>query len=144
MKFEVEDVTACTCARLRKATRILTQAYDVALKPSGLKGTQFTLLATLDKTGEIPLSRLADVLGMERTTLTRNLKPMMSKRYIKTNQDDDQRVRLIQITTEGAQVFQEAMPLWQSVQAQAVEKLGRKDWTLLMGALGNLTRHSDT
>ena len=144
MKFEAEDVTACTCAGLRKATRILTQIYDAALKPSGLKGTQFTLLATLDKTGEIPLSRLADALGMERTTLTRNLKPMMSKGYIKTNQDYDQRVRLVQMTTQGAQVFQEAMPLWQNVQAQAVDKLGRKEWSLMMGALDKLTTPPDT
>lgn len=139
MKFEAEDVTACTCARIRKATRILTQAYDAALKPVGLKGTQFTLLVTLDKTGELPLSRLADVLGMERTTLTRNLKPMICKGYIEVNQDDDQRVRLVKMTLNGAQVVQEAMPLWRSVQMQTVDRLGDKKWLLMMATLEELT-----
>ncbi len=138
--LDTEDVTACTSARLRRATRILSQAYDAALKPSGLKGTQFTLLATLNKTGELPLSQLAEVLGMERTTLTRNLKSMISKGFIEVVQDDDHRVRLVSMKSEGAKVLQQATPYWKDAQVHAVGKLGKKEWLLLMGSLEKISQ----
>ena len=59
------DVSACTCGNLRKAARVVTQAYDAALQPTGLKATQFTVLATLSKRGDLPLSKLADALVKE-------------------------------------------------------------------------------
>ena len=60
------DVASCTCATLRKAARVVTQAYDAALQPTGLKATQFTLLATLQIPGDAPMTRLADALVMDR------------------------------------------------------------------------------
>ena len=74
--LRVLDPANCTFANLRKASRTVSQAYNDALRPAGLKATQFTLLATLNKRGEVSVSELAAALVMDRTTLTRNLKPL--------------------------------------------------------------------
>ena len=66
----------CNCSTLRSATRVLTQAYDEVLRPSGLRTTQFSILARLAGVGPVPLSELAELLAMDRTTLARNLRPL--------------------------------------------------------------------
>jgi len=129
------DVTACACANLRKVTRMVTQAYDAALKPIGLTVTQFTVLATLDKTGALPLSQLADILMMERTTLTRNLQPLMKKGWVNETAGTDQRVRHIVLAKEGQKTLSEALPAWQAVQKQIVHTLGIDQFEGLLGSL---------
>ena len=122
------DVANCSCANLRKATRVVTQMYDAALQPVDLKATQFTLLATLAKGGGLPLTRLAELLVMDRTTLTRNLKPLMARGLIETGSEADQRVRRISLTEEGRAMFERALPAWEDVQHRFVEGLGRQKW----------------
>ena len=129
------DVTACTCANLRRATRLVTQAYDTALQPTGLRATQFTRLAALAKRGDMPLTRLAKTLVMDRTTLTRNLKPLLGKGLIRVEQEADQRVRRIRLTEDGMKVFEEALPYWQAAQTRFVEGLGQERWSSLLDEL---------
>ncbi len=123
------DLAACTCANLRKAARVVTQIYDAALQPTGLKATQFTLLATLSKRGDLPLTRLADALVMDRTTLTRNLKPLVRRGLIRIEHDDDQRVRKVSLTETGKSVFEQARPQWAQAQSRIVERLGQARWS---------------
>jgi DNA-binding MarR family transcriptional regulator len=123
------DPAACTCTSLRKAARAVTQVYDEALRPSGIKATQFTLLATLVKCGDPPLTKLAEALVMDRTTLTRNLKPLLSKGWISTTRDQDQRVRRIALTETGRQVLDAALPLWRAAQSRLVGRLGPERWS---------------
>ncbi len=123
------DLTACTCANLRKAARVVTQAYEAALQPTGLKATQFTLLATLSKRGDLPLTKLAEALVVDRTTLTRNLKPLVGKGFVGVGQDEDQRVRSISLTDAGKDILDEALPLWRKAQSRLVESLGRERWS---------------
>jgi len=123
------DLTACTCANLRGAARVVTQAYDAALLPSGLKATQFTLLATLAKRGSLPLTRLADALVMDRTTLTRNLKPLVGKGFVRVDRDADHRVRRISLTDAGRAALNEAIPHWRKAQTRLVKSLGRARWS---------------
>ncbi len=130
------DLTACTCANLRRAARVVTQSYDQALQPSGLKATQFTLLATLSNRGDLPLTRLAEALVMDRTTLTRNLKPLVGKGYVRVDRDQDQRVRRISLTDAGKVILDAALPLWRQSQSRLVESLGRARWS---GLLDDLT-----
>ena len=134
-KPNATDVITCTCANLRRATRIVTQVYDASLQPTGLRATQFTLLATLANRGELPLSRLADVLVMDRTTLTRNLKPLVQKGWIRIDHGADQRVRQISLTDDGKRVFQDALPYWQQAQTRLVESLGYDRWATLLDDL---------
>jgi DNA-binding MarR family transcriptional regulator len=120
------DLAACTCAGPRKAARVVTQIYDAALQPTGLKATQFTLLATLSKRGDLPLTRLAEALVMDRTTLTRILKPLTGKGFVRVGQDEDQRVRRIGLTDVGRNCLDEALPQWRKAQSRLIEELGRE------------------
>ena len=136
MTIETMEVTNCSCASLRRATRIVTQIYDAALKPTGLKVTQFTLLMTIQKSGELPMKQLADALGMERTTLTRNIKPLVKRGFVEIENEDDRRVRRVRLTAAGAEVLIAAHPSWEKAQAKIVQGLGIKRW----GALNETLR----
>lgn len=129
------DIRFCTGANLRKASRVITQAFDGALQPVGLKSTQFTLLATLSKSGEQPLTQLAEVLVMDRTTLTRNLKPLLVKGLVEDRPGNDRRVRKIALTEAGRTALERAMPLWQAAQRRLVKSLGANRWSGLINDL---------
>ncbi len=129
------DLNVCVCANLRRATRMVTQAYDAALKPAGLRATQFTMLSVLAGRGRMRQSDYAEFLGMDGTTLTRNLQPLLKKQWIRIDRDDDKRVRLISITRPGQRVLDKAVPLWRTVQSQFVKGLGTEQWAGLLGAL---------
>lgn len=129
------DVQVCACANLRRATRMVTQAYDAALRPAGLRATQFTMLSVLAIGGQIRQSKFADILGMDGTTLTRNLQPLLKSEWIRIDREEDQRVRLISITEPGRQVLDRAIPLWRQVQSQFVTGLGDEQWSGFLGTL---------
>ncbi len=131
------DLAACTCANLRMATRAVTQIYDAALQPSGLKATQLNLLAMLQGMGETPMTRLAEALAMDRTTLTRNLKPLVAKGLVVVEPDTDQRVRRIVLTEAGARALEAALPLWRTAQSRLVDGLGQARWSNLIDDLAH-------
>ncbi len=114
---------------------MVTQAYDAALRPVGLRATQFTMLSVLAKRGRIRQSQFADILGMDGTTLSRNLQPLLKNEWIQIDREEDQRVRLISITKPGRQVLDQAVPLWQHVQSQFVMGLGGERWSGLLSTL---------
>jgi DNA-binding MarR family transcriptional regulator len=132
------DIRICAHANLRKAMRVVSQAYDAALRPSGLKATQFTLLAVLAGQGALPLTRLSDILVMDRTTLTRNLKPLMAKGWLEEGREKDERIRLISITDAGREVVADATPRWADAQSQITKGLGEGRVTGLIGDLNAL------
>ena len=118
----------CMLNNLRRATRILAQHMDQGLAQVGLKSTQFSLLVTLKQAGAVPLTQLADLLTLERTTLTRNLKPMLEKGWVKKVSGEDQRVKLISITDTGRSLLEQAEPIWRKSQMNVVDKLGEVSW----------------
>ena len=134
-RFDYPDIQVCACANLRRATRMVTQAYDSALRPAGLRATQFTMLSVLAKRGQLRQSQFAEILAMDGTTLTRNLQPLLRKDWIEIDRDDDQRVRLISITDQGRRVLDNAVPLWQQAQAKFADGLGKDDLSSMLGAL---------
>ena len=73
----------CTCARLRRTARRLTRAYDRALRPSGLRLTQYSVLANVTRAGGLSITELAERLAMDRTTLTRNLRPLEAAGWVR-------------------------------------------------------------
>lgn len=119
---DLSECGGCACFALRRAARGLTRLYDRQLRPSGLRATQFTLLAVLKNVGPQPLQALAELLGLERTTLTRNLQPLLSRELITAQVGDDRRVRRLSVTPAGVQAAVAALPLWRKAQRQ-VEKL---------------------
>ncbi|MBL4891912.1 MAG: winged helix-turn-helix transcriptional regulator [Rhizobiaceae bacterium] len=132
---DVTDVASCTCTNIRKAARIVTQAYNDALRPVDLRSTQFTLLANLTRKGDTPLTQLAEAMVMDRTTLTRNLKPLERRQLIHIGHEKDQRVRKIGITPAGKQIFEDALPLWQEMQKQIAQGMGQQRWSDFMNDL---------
>lgn len=135
-KADLAEITArCTCTNIRKAARVITQYYDDALRPCGLRATQLPLLVKLALTDALPLTCLATDLVMDRTTLTRNLKPLEQQGLITTNEGLDRRIRLIRLTDQGRQTLTLAFPLWQQAQEQVKNLLGSEQWQALFQTL---------
>jgi DNA-binding MarR family transcriptional regulator len=130
-----EEVPECTCLNLRKAARAVTQLFDGMLQPSGLRATQFSLLAAVHNTGSITIKQLAERLVMDRTTLTRNLKPLEKQEFITISSGKDRRTRLVALTEAGRQALMEALPLWEKAQGEVVNRLGSERWRYLLAML---------
>lgn len=115
----------CTVFNLRKASRALTQHYEEIMKPSGVLPTQFTLLVVTRAMEPIAISKMADVLVMDRTTLTRNLKPLEREGWVSVKQSrQDKRAREVSLTKKGVKHLEQALPLWQEAQRRVRESLG--------------------
>ena len=114
----------CACLNLRKAVRVLTQAYDEKLRPAGVRSTQLPLLVTLAAEGTMTLSQLAEAVVMDQTTLSRNLKPLKERGLIEIRPGQDRRVREISLTRAGENVIRDSKPLWDEAQAKVSAELG--------------------
>jgi DNA-binding MarR family transcriptional regulator len=123
MESEQVDFLAtrqCVCTAARRRSRDLTRAFEKAMRGSGVRGTQFTLLATLIQTGPIATTRLADFQGLERTTLTRNLRPLIRDGLVQIDEAEDRRVRKVAITPAGEEAARRAFPFWKKAQDAAL------------------------
>ena len=143
-KNAYNDVAACTCANLRRTTRAVTQLFDGVLQPAGITSTQFTLLAALSHLGQTPVGELAERLGMDRTSLTRTLRPLESANYIRNARGPDRRVRHLTMTPTGTRKLGEALPLWRSAQRQMVRRLGNDRWADLLQHLSAAEAAADS
>lgn len=132
-------VDRCTCFNLRKATRAVTQLFDEKLKPSGLLVTQFTILVAIASAGSGTMNDLAQGLVMDRTTLTRNLKPLERQGLISIHPGEDRRERVVSLTDAGRTALAKALPLWEEAQASAIERLGQERWSALLSGLSATT-----
>ena len=133
----IQDPRLCVCANLRKAARAVTQVYDDALKPSGLRSTQSNILTVLSLAGPLSISELAQELVMDRTTLARNLKPLEAQGLLMVIPGQDQRVRMVQLTSAGQDVLATTIALREQAQARMVESLGREKVDGLLGYLSD-------
>jgi DNA-binding MarR family transcriptional regulator len=122
----------CLCSSFRRTSRGLTQLYERALRPSGLRATQFTILQALSLTGEIPQGRLGRILVMDSTTLTRTLAIMKAQGWVADRPGDDQRERWFRLTKAGASLFTRASRAWEQVQSTLRQSLGTQTWNSLM------------
>jgi DNA-binding MarR family transcriptional regulator len=123
MEREEVDFVACrqcVCTAARRRSRDLTRAFEKAMRGSGVRGTQFTLLTTLVQTGPLPTTRLADFLGLERTTLTRNLSRLVRDGFVQIQEGEDRRVRSAAITPAGEEAARRAFPFWKKAQDAAL------------------------
>ena len=125
----------CTCFNLRKATRVVTQLFDEKLRSSGIRATQFTILAVLSENQPSTVNELSQALVMDRTTLARNLKPLEKADLIQSTPGDDRRTRLIELTTHGKNILNHSLPLWEQAQTEVIEKLGMGPWHNLLERL---------
>ncbi len=136
-----DDVLGCLCLNLRRGARRLTQVYDRALRGSGLKITQFQLIAAIERFGRTTLLPLADVMGMDRTTLTRNLAVLERDGLVLLEPGvEDRREQWVSLTVAGTKALEAAMPKWKAAQRRAVGTLGAADTGRLLKDLKKLTQ----
>lgn len=129
----------CACFNVRKAARAVTQLYDDILKPTGLRGTQFTLLSALSRQDKVGISQLADALVMERTTLTRNLRPLEKQGLVAVAEGSDRRTRAVMITAEGRKRLTESIPYWEQAQEIITQGLGSNGMKTLLDSISKVT-----
>lgn len=128
----------CCCFNMRKVTRAVTQYYDRFLEPAGIRATQFTLLAALFSTRGKTLTEIAESLVMDRTTLTRNLKPLEKMGLISTVQTLDKRSKAYILTPAGEQIVERCVPLWQQAQNSVVNSLGDETYQDIISKLSRM------
>ena len=122
----LEPAQGCVCFNIRKSARAITQLYEDALRPTGLRATQFTLLIATRVMGTATINDLAKGLVMDRTTLTRNVRPLEKQGFIRVMPGKkDRREREVTLTLAGQEILSEALPLWKTVQATVIEALGQ-------------------
>jgi DNA-binding MarR family transcriptional regulator len=116
----------CTCFKLRRLTRRVTAVYDRTLSAAGIRVTQYSLLTHLRGLRDVPISQLAEKLDMDRTTLTRNLKPLLEAGWVGVEPSaEDARVRLVRITPAGEARWQTARTYWRQAQDEVNVTIGR-------------------
>jgi DNA-binding MarR family transcriptional regulator len=117
----------CPAIRVREASRLLTRIYDAALQPLRLQNTQLAVLVTVAMFGErgALIGPLARRLAMDRTTLTRNLKPLEKAALIRVSPSPtDARARVVTLTPAGERMIEAAYPLWEQAQQRVRESVG--------------------
>ncbi len=129
----------CVGFNTRRATRLVTQYYDKALAPTGLRSTQYSLLNALSMLGEASMQDMSIMMAMDRTTLTRNLSPLLKKGLVKVSVGSDRRSRPIKITSRGKSALEEALPYWQKAQSHIVDSFGADNWDQLMRGLHQIS-----
>jgi DNA-binding MarR family transcriptional regulator len=135
---------ACVNTSLRRSTRIVSSFYDEALGTTGLHGNQLVLLVAVYLMGPVGINKLAARVGLDRTTLVRNLKPIEERGLVAIKAGDDLRTRIVTLTPEGREALIQALPLWEAVQEQVVELLGKQHAELVnsLAVLNSLEQKS--
>ncbi len=132
----------CTCLLLRRAARRVTQLYDEHLRPAGLKTTQFSLLAQLRHGDGLAIGELAERMSMDRTTLTRNLGPLVSAGWVAQRPDPvDRRRTQLALTDDGRRTLREAAPRWREAQRALRVRLGEPRVGALHAAIDATLEH---
>jgi DNA-binding MarR family transcriptional regulator len=137
------EPNSCNCAALRKASRRMSQFYDAALAPCGLKSTQFAMLAEIDRRAETPptIRDMAEKLVMDQSTIGQNLRPLEREGLIALVTDaSDRRSRRVTLTKAGRARLADALPLWSSAQQRFESGFGKRAAAELRTVLGSIAR----
>ncbi|MDH1056248.1 MarR family winged helix-turn-helix transcriptional regulator [Aquipseudomonas alcaligenes] len=130
--------TSCLCTKLRRASRGVTRLYDEALADVGLNAAQFSLLRNLQRLGQPSISALAEAMGLDRSTLGRNLRVVEGRGLVQLDEGADQRSRQVALSDAGRQVLEQGAPLWEHAQQQLALRLGADKRAALLALLDDL------
>lgn len=131
----------CVSNNLQKTARAVSRVYAEEMRPAGLTRAQFPILSTLDALGALPMTVLATRLYMERTTLTRHLRPLEEAGLVvRPATPEDARLRLVEISPAGRRKLKEARQLWKKAQSRMIERFGSEAWQQLEDSLRALRR----
>src|SRR5438067_5497680 len=128
----------CACGRLRRASRALTQLYDDAMAPSGLRVTQYSLLSVLAQNGALRITELAARQLLDRTALSRNLDPLIERGLVAVTAGHDARTREVALTAKGANMLKRAQIYWKRAQDNVARRVGKPKLDALIAILAEL------
>lgn len=140
MATEREVLENCVCHRTRMAARAVTRLYDDTLRSVGLRATQLAVLAAVGGDEVVSIAGLAKFMGMDRSTLTRNLAPLEREGLIRVGVEGWRRSRTVEITKKGRSRLREALPLWETAQETLQRRLGIGRWADIRADLDDLIR----
>jgi DNA-binding MarR family transcriptional regulator len=129
----------CMCSSIRRTSRALTQLYENALRPLGLRATQFTILQALWLAGEVTQGQLGEILAIDSTTLSRTLQVMDKAGWIAERRGEDRRERRLRLAKAGETQFKRALPAWEKVQSGLRSQMGEQAWNNLLNATNQVT-----
>ena len=139
MKKEQAIGRSCVSLNLRRAARLVSRRYDEVLRPLGITIGQFSLLTVLAARKEAPITALAAFMGMDRTTLTRNLRPLQARNLVTATTDpDDARSKRIALSAAGRALYEKAVPLWEGAQKDVLKDLAKGEWARAQETLARL------
>ena len=131
----------CAVLNLRRASRSVTAFYDEVLRPTRLRATQLALLVAIAAAEAAPISRLAVFLLTDRTTLTRNLRPLAAGGLARVTVGSDARELVVRVTSRGLRAVRRALPYWERAQRAAIKGLGERRWRRLLADLEKVYMH---
>lgn len=132
---QMKDMASrCLCFRTRRTARLITRDYDAALAPTGLKATQLTLLCAIELRDDLGMTDLAELLGLEQSTLSRNVAVLRSRGLLRVATAKDRRQRELSLTAKGRKLVDEAYPLWERAQQAAAERYLSGDRAAVLSA----------
>jgi DNA-binding MarR family transcriptional regulator len=123
-ELDLSECSDCLCLASRRAARRITRAFDRLLRPHGLRVTQFTILVMLIRRGPLTIGELAEKLGVERTTLSRNLALIESASWVKIKPGEDGRSRAVSVTAKGRAVVKASLDAWRKAQRSVAAAIG--------------------
>ncbi len=132
MSQSLLPVLPCMCGSFRRTSRALTQLYEQALRPFGLRATQLTILQVLSLTGEVSQGQLGEMLAMDSTSLTRTLAIMGREGWVTARRGKDRRERWVRLSSAGEMQLRRALPVWEKVQSRLRHRLGAQAWKNLL------------
>lgn len=131
---------SCALAATRRTARLMTQFYDACLAEAGIEAAQFALLMALDTAKDKGQAALGQMLGMDKTTLSRNLKVLRAKGWIESATGEDARRRSISLTAQGRARLREAKPAWRRAGEELRGGMTEREWTAMWSSLEVMTR----
>ena len=136
-RLHTPELGPCVCSQVRSLARKLSSLYDARLSPEDLTITQYSLLATIERAGQLSHLVLAKQVGMERTTLTRLLRPLTRAKWVATLTGKDRRQHLLQLTAAGRRKLFRSLPLWEEAQRQFLSQMSSESLQELRALLAS-------
>lgn len=124
MSASKKPLSSCHCINARRISGLISELYDRSLKPTGLTISQYSLLRNLEHSPDSSISELAAQMGLDRTTLARNLKPLMERGLICDMAEPNRRNRKLALTEAGQSLLDQGKLLWENAQRDLTERLG--------------------
>jgi DNA-binding MarR family transcriptional regulator len=136
-RLHASKLGPCACSQVRRLGRKLSSLYDTLLSSEDLTITQYSLLADIERAGQMSHAMLAEKVGMNRTTLTRNLRPLTRAKWVAAATGKDRRQHVLQLTAAGRRKLVRSLPLWEEAQGQFLSQIGTESFQELRALLAS-------